>query len=190
MAQAIEGLDKTLKALRDYYPELYKELNRDIRPVMKGLQQEARALVPDDSPLSGWAYKRKDGKEPESKTSRARAFPRYNASIIRKGITFTMGMSKRQANGWVTAYTLFNRSAVGAIYETAGRKNPNGKTPAGARFIKKIQDQNGLFRVGTSSKSRGRLIFQAVNRDEGHARRAIETAIDKVSAKTQKKVAA
>ena len=189
MAKVVEGLDQTLKALRDYYPELYKELNREIRPVMKQLQSEARSFVSDTAPLSGWAYKRKDGKEPVSRTSRTRAFPRYDASIIRRGITYSLGMAKRQTNGWVTAYSLFNRSAVGAIYETAGRLNPNGNSKKGANFIKQIQKHNALYRVGTSPKSRGRIIFQAVNKDEGHARAVIEHSIAVVSVKTQKKVA-
>lgn len=195
MPKVIEGLDETLDALKNYYPALYKELNAEIRPVMKGLVMESRALIPNEiAGLSSWKYKRQKG-EKQSQTSRARAFPTYDASVARKGITFTLGLAKRNANGWVNAYTLFNRSAVGAILETAGRKNPNGdprsqsRNPkAGAHFIKSIQEQNALYRVGTSLKSRGRIIFQAVNKNEGKAAHAIEAAVNKASAKAQRKV--
>lgn len=197
MPRVIEGLDETLAALKEFYPETYKQMNKEIRPVMKGLVRRSQALVPDSiSGLSSWSKPRQDGGESKSRTSRARAFPKYNPQVIRKGITYTMGKSRRQKNGYVTMYTLFNRSAVGAIVETAGRKNPWGNPKsqsnnpmAGARFINSIATSVGkLYKIGASSKQRGRLIFQAFDQDAGAAQKAIVAAINKAKASTQNKI--
>lgn len=211
MARVIEGLGDTLAALKEFYPDTYKQMNKEIRPVMKGLVRRSQALVPDSiSGLSSWM---KANPEAKSRTSASRAFPTYDPSVIRKGITYTMGKSRRQRNGWVSMYTLFNRSAAGAIIETAGRVNPAGRPTshmtgrrknieittskdsrsnnplAGVHFINSISLGVGkLYKVGASKKQRGRLIFQAFDQDAGAAQRAVVAAIDKAKAATQDKV--
>lgn len=195
MARVVEGLDKTLAALKEFYPQTYKEMNKEIRPVMRGLVRRSQALIPESiDNLSSWSKQSIDAK---SRTSRERAFPKYDPAVIRKGITYTMGKSRRQRNGYVTQYTLFNRSAAGAIIETAGRKrnglpDPEGRSNnpnAGQWFINAIALGVGkLYKIGASEKQRGRLIFQAFDQDAGAAQKAIIASIEKAKAKTQDKV--
>lgn len=197
MAKVVEGLDETLAALREFYPHTYREMNREIRPVMRGLVREAQSYVPDSIPhLTQWGYKNKSGREPKSIIGKERAFPRYDANEVRRGIKYTTGRSRQNSKGWVSIYTLWNKSAVGSIIETAGRAypwgNPKGKSnnpKAGVAFINAISSSIGkLYKVGTSNDQRGRLIFQAVSRDAGAAERAILGAINKAKLSTQNRI--
>jgi hypothetical protein len=43
------------------------------------------------------------------------------------GITYSTSPSKPNKNGFVALARILNKSAAGAIYETAGRKNPQGQ---------------------------------------------------------------
>ena len=45
MPNAIEGLDSTLKALRKFSPDLYKQMNKEIRPALKSLANEAKTYL-------------------------------------------------------------------------------------------------------------------------------------------------
>ncbi len=116
------------KALKKFAPDLYKEMNKEIRAAMRVVVDDARSKVPNQiDGLSGW---QDQGKEVVSRTAgKVRGFPKYNPDIIRKGLTYSLGRSRRNYSGFVNTYRLLNRSAAGAIYETAGRKNPQGRTP-------------------------------------------------------------
>ena len=82
-------------------------------------------------------------------------------------------------------YLIYNASAAGGIYETAGRLNPGGDPAsksnnpgAGAHFINRM---GPLY--GDKQKERGRMIFRAAYEDRGKAQDAvilaISTAIEK-----------
>jgi hypothetical protein len=77
-------------------------------------------------------------------------------------------------------YFIFNASAAGSIYETAGRKNPGGDPAsksnnpgAGAHFINRM---GPLY--GDKQKERGRLIFRAAYEDRGKAQDAVILSIN------------
>lgn len=197
MARVVEGLDETLAALREFYPHTYRQMNKEIRPVMRGLVRQAQTYVPDSIPhLSHWSYQNKSGNQPKSIIGKDRAFPRYNPEEVRRGIKYTTGRSRANAKGWVSIYTLWNKSPVGAIIETAGRVhpwgNPKGQSNnpnAGVAFINAISSSIGkIYKVGTSNDQRGRLIFQAVSKDAGKAQRAILAAINKAKLSTQDRI--
>lgn len=189
MAHAIKGLDNTLKALRKLDPITYKEMNREIRPEMKRLQKKAQTFLPAEiSGLSNWL--RVQSPEAKSRTNKTRPFPKYDVNIARKGITYSVGKKKQRGSSWASLYALINRSASGAIVETAGRKvglagakahrsnNPN----ASAHFISAIEGRVGHFgRIGSGRKQKGRIIFRAVSEDEGIVRGKIVDAVNKAS---------
>jgi hypothetical protein len=183
MPVAVKGIVEFRSALRKYDPDLYKALNSDVTPVLKGLVNEAKSNVPN-SIFSGAMD---TGVERVSRTNRSRAFPVYNSSVIRKGLTYSIGKQKRNRSGWSSLYTLLNKSAIGAIVETAGRKHPYGDPEsksnnpnAGRQFIQEIAQAYGdLKQVGKGPKQRGRLIFAAVEKDQGKAVDAIMIALDK-----------
>jgi hypothetical protein len=186
MPVAVRGLVETQRALRKFDPDLYKALQAEIRPELSGMAREAKSLVPKYY-LSGAMS---DGKERQSRTSRSRAFPTYDNAQIRRGLTYSMGRQKRQRNGWQSMYSLLNKSAMGAIIETAGRLHPAGDPAsqsnnpnAGRAFIERANQISGLKQVGKGRKNQGRLAFAAVADNMGKAKAAIVDAIQRAEAK-------
>jgi hypothetical protein len=170
------------KALRAFAPDLEKQLRKDLAAAMKPVVAKARGFVPAEAPMSGWA--------PRS-FSEAR-FPFYSASTIKSGIVYSTSASKVNPYGFSSMATISNKSAAGAIYETAGRNGPQpwvGPTAggaskgvsrsvnpkAGAKFIENLPP------LTSSLKGRGRLIFKAWASDQGKAEGAAMTAIDKTT---------
>ena len=187
----VKGVKETIKALRKFDPELLKEMNSEIKSVMVPLRDKARGYAPSPVPgnLYGW-NENTVGKKITAKNSafrtfntegRLRLFPLYDYETVKKGIYYSQAPSKRNKNGWRALYFVANRSAAGAIYETAGRKNPGGDSKtksnnpgAGANFISRM---GPLY--GDTQSERGRMIFRAWQEDQGKAQDAVINAITK-----------
>lgn len=107
------------KALNEYAPELAKETQKEVAGHLRKVVNRARGFVPAKSPLSGWAN--------EVGEWEYRAF---DAGAIRRGLGYSTTPSRPNKRGFRTLAQIFNKSAAGAIYETAGRKNPQGQPPA------------------------------------------------------------
>ena len=95
MPVVLSGVDELKRALKKYAPDLRKEMDATIRAELKSVINETRDKVPGSPPggLYGWQDK---GQDVVSRTSKSRAFPRYNQMLIRKGLVYRSGTSKRQ----------------------------------------------------------------------------------------------
>ncbi len=118
------------KALKQYAPELAKETQKEIAGHLRKVVNQARGFVPSDSPLSGWGN-----------ATGIWEYRAFNAGLIKKGLGYSTTPTKPNKRGFRSLATIFNKSASGAIYETAGRKNPQGLPPA--QRVKKYR--NGKF---------------------------------------------
>jgi hypothetical protein len=123
MPVELQGAGALRKALNDYAPELAKETQKEIAGHLRKVVTRARGFVPAESPLSGWAN--------EVGEWEYRAF---DSDKIKKGLGYSTAISKPNKRGFRTLAQIFNKSAAGAIYETAGRKNPQGQTPGGGSY--------------------------------------------------------
>lgn len=192
MPVEVKGVIALRKALNAYAPDLAKELTDEITKSLKVIQKDARGFIPSMAPnnLYNWNDQAK-GRQITAKTSmfrtfntegRLRMFPLYNAAEIKGGIVYRTGYGKPNSRGFRSLFRVRNKSAAGAIYETAGRTHPNGdprsksnNPNAGARFVQ----QGPLYgRKKAGSDMRGRAIFRAWEQDEGkqvvHIMQAIE----------------
>ena len=133
------------KALKKYTPELAKETQKEVAGHLRKVVNRARGFVPADSPLSGWA-------NPVGEWE----YRAFNSGIIKKGLGYSTTPTKPNKRGFRSLATIFNKSAAGAIYETAGRKNPSGLPPA--QREKKFK--NGQFSMGWQS---GRDVNKSAN---------------------------
>jgi len=178
----IRGNTDLRKALRTFAPDLEKTLRDEMKAGLAPVVKQARGFVPATSPMSGWA--------PRS-FSEAR-FPFYNAQTIRKGIGYSTLVSKPNKNGFTSMARIYNQSAIGAIYETSGRKNPNGQAWVGPKaggtgkgVSRSINPKAGqqfienLDPLVTSLKGRGRLIYRAWAANRGVAEGIANKAVDK-----------
>lgn len=133
------------KALKNYSPDLAKETQKEIAGHLRKVVNRAKGFVPADSPLSGWA-------NPVGEWE----YRAYNAGIIKKGLGYSTAPSKPNKRGFRSLARIFNSSAAGAIYETAGRKNPNGQPPA----KRTLAYRNGEF---TETWESGKTINRSAN---------------------------
>lgn len=178
----IRGNTDLRMAMRRFAPDLEKNLRREMASGLKPVVRAARGFVPAESPMSGWA----------ARSFSEGRFPTYNASIIQRGITYSTAVSKKSKNGFTSMASIKNKSAVGAIYETAGRKNPNGQEwvgPKAGGASKGVSRSNNptagrtfidnLPPLVSSLQGQGRLIYRAWAEDKGRAHNIVMKAIDK-----------
>jgi len=178
----IRGNTDLRKALRRFAPDLEKTLKIEMREGLKPVVKQARGFVPGVSPLSGWA----------NRSFNEGNFPTYSPYSIVKGIGYSTNVTKPNKNGFTSMASIFNKSAVGAIYETAGRKNPNGQKWVGSKaggtgkgvsrsYNPKAGEQfiDALPPLVSSLKGRGRLIYRAWAANRGLAEGIVNKAVDK-----------
>jgi hypothetical protein len=116
---SLNGAIELRKALKKVEPTLAKESQKEISNLLKVVTARAKGYVPSQAPLSGW------GNSVGSWQDRV-----FRTSDIRRGLGYSTSPSKPNRRGFRSLATIFNKSAAGAIYETAGRKNPQGLPPA------------------------------------------------------------
>jgi hypothetical protein len=163
MPVAVKGGIELRKALRKFTPDLAKETQKEMGSLLKPIAAKARGFVPSDAPLSGWGKANVD----------ARWY--WNGRAAKKGVGYKTTPSKVNRSGFRSLARIQNASMSGAIYETAGRKNPGGN------FSPRLPGSL----VG-SRKMAGRAIFRAWSQDNGKTNaaviKAIENARDKFNA--------
>jgi hypothetical protein len=119
MPVEVKGAVELRKALRQYSPDLAKETQKEIAGHLRKVVNRARGFVPSESPLSGWANDAGEW-----------GYRAFDTGTIKRGISYSTVPSKPNKRGFRALAQIFNSSAAGAIYETAGRKNPLGLPPA------------------------------------------------------------
>jgi len=205
MATEVKGLIELKKALKDYAPNLAAQLDDQMALALGGIVKKSQSYVPNESPLSNWSYRKRSEKNAEGQ----RKFPLYNSAAVVKGIKYSSTPRRTNRKGFKAVYYIINKSAAGAIYETAGRKNANGQPwvgrlgdpndhgvshsnnpQAGSDFIQAMGElKQGNIESSTKRGRymKGRLIFRAWAEDYGKANAAALTAIFNVNEQFKKK---
>lgn len=195
MPVVIEGVVGLRKALTKLAPDIKKELDKEVREALKPILADAKSKVPAQAPGGLYNYNY-PGYERKSRTSRKRGFPSYDPKAIRKGLTYSVATGRMRNAGFVSLFTLFNKSASGAIIETAGRANPGGDSKsqsnnpdAGRRFIGAMNGIGALKDYsGRGQMSTGRLLYAAYYRNQGKAVNATLIAIEKAKQTFYKRI--
>jgi hypothetical protein len=200
MPVVVSGVPELKKALKKYAPDLRKQMDAEIRVALREVTSAAKAKVPGMAPGNLYNWNDKGG-DAISRTSKTRAFPKYDGALIRRGITYKLGATKRNRLGFSSLYSLLNSDAVGVIIETAGRVNPYGRTQkagrrygqgsqnigqsnnpnAGRIFVGAMNDIGPLKQYDKFSRGKGRLLYAAYADNQGKALDAVFKAIDKAS---------
>jgi hypothetical protein len=194
---SLNGAIELRKALRKIEPTLAKESQKEIANLLKVVTRRARGYVPSEAPLSGW------GNAVGIWENRV-----FRSSEVRRGIGYSTSPSKPNRRGFRSLATIFNKSAAGAIYETAGRLNPQGQPSqestrgvfssyidtsnkvnksannnAGRQFIDAlpplVDSQQSNVAGRRTRKTKGRLLFRAWAVDQGKTNAAVIKAMEK-----------
>lgn len=155
----VTGVKQLQKAMKEVEPALNKQMSKDIKTAMLIVRDKARGYLPvQNEVLSGW------GKGTVSaETINYRAFPAYNYALAKEKVAYSAGQNKRNRSGYKAAFYVYNNSAPGAIFETAGRKNkPQGE---GSLNPNAPEQFNSAAQMLSSMKGqgmqRGRVIYRA-----------------------------
>jgi hypothetical protein len=179
MPVELKGADKLRKALRKFEPDLAKAQTKEMTAVLKPITNKARGFMPaSGSQLSGWTKA-----SSSTETTNYRHFPKYDQTEAKRGVKYSTSPSKPNKRGFVSLARIINSSAGGAIYETAGRKNPQGQpSQASTRgvFSDYIDTSNKVNKslnpnAGKQFIARANALGQLVNarpRQQGQAGRA------------------
>ena len=116
MPTELEGALELRRAIAYLEPDLAVEVRNELAKLLRPIVAIARGYIPSTTPLSGW--------RPRSFSEAT--FPIYDGAEAKRGVGYRTSPSKPNREGWVALARIVNHSAAGAIYETAGRKNPYG----------------------------------------------------------------
>ena len=161
MPTELRGVKQLRYALKNFEPDLAKETQKEMAGALKPIVKEARNLVPAVSPLSGW----------RPRAFNEGRFPTWDTSIARRGITYRTSPSKPNRRGFSYAASIWNKSAVGVIYERSGVNPPGNKKSSRPNFAQALGSMEGRGRL------EGRAMFAAWNRNQGKATAAVIKAL-------------
>jgi hypothetical protein len=120
MPVEVVGVKDVLKGLSFIDTDMRRRVVAAIDPLMRGVASKAKGFVPANTDvLSGWT---------KAGTGTGK-FPKYDAGIAKAGIGYNPGSNKTFSNGFKVYNFVYNASRPGAIYEVAGRLNPQGRAP-------------------------------------------------------------
>lgn len=148
MPAKVVGVEDVLKGLSFFDDDMYNRIKTVLGPLMRDVESTAKSDVPGNGEmLSGWS------KPISSPDIKYRPFPKYDASTVKGGIGYKEGQNRKFKNGFQVENYVYNVSAAGRIYETAGRVNPQGRAP-----FTSIHEGGGVvaYEKERTSKSRSR----------------------------------
>jgi hypothetical protein len=120
MPVEVVGVKDVLKGLNFIDMDMRRRVVAAVDPLMRGVASKAKGFVPGNGDvLSGWT---------KAGTGTGK-FPKYDSSVVRAGIGYNSGQNKTFSNGFKVYNFVYNASRPGAIYEVAGRLNPQGRAP-------------------------------------------------------------
>ena len=152
MPASVKGAVELRKALREFTPDLAKETQKEIALILKPITNKARGFIPSTAPLSGWA------KSSETKWGSDRV---WSTGAAKRGIGYKTTPSKANRSGWRSLARIVNASAAGAIYETAGRVNPQGRPQA--PLVKVVAPRHANFGKTIRSGNKGQSLSNNPN---------------------------
>jgi len=127
----VEGLDKTLAALRIIDPELKKNLNREMVASVRPIVTKTKNRVVN-RPARNW------GRWIESGRNRDLS---WDPAVVKRGIGTSTANARAKA-GVRGQFRLMNKSAAGAIFENAGAAGGNGSVQS-HYFLKNLALRGG-----------------------------------------------
>lgn len=168
------GIKETLDALKDFDADAVKRFNKVINDELKGAERDARNIISEDPPMSGWS--KLDATR--GKTRGGAGWPGWNAGEIKSKITKTKVQGKVRGDYTTSAGSLLNKSAAGAIFEIAGRKTKAGfSRTSSAQFLRTLGN-----RFGAAS----RVVWRVVDKDRARIEANVSKALDDARAELQK----
>lgn len=168
------GIKETLDALKEFDKDAVKRFNKVINTELAGAERDAKNIIQDRPPMSGW--RRADATN--GRTRGGAGWPGWDAGEIKSKITKTKAQGRVRGNYTTSAGALLNKSAAGAIFETAGKKTKAGfGSGSGSQFLRTLGN-----RFGKAS----RVVWRVVDKDRARIEENVARALEEAKADLQK----
>ena len=174
----LTGIKETLDALKEFDKDAVKRFNKVINTELAGAQRDAKNLIDEDPPMSGW--RKSDAAKP-TKTRGGAGWPGWNAGEIKSKITKTRAEGKvRKGDFTTSAGALLNKSAAGAIFEVAGRKTKAGFGGGSS--------QQFLRTLGNRFGKASRVVWRVVDKDRARIQANVAKALNDAEKQLQREL--
>jgi hypothetical protein len=165
----LTGIKETIDALKEFDKDAVKRFNKVINTELAGAQRDARNIISEEPPMSGW----RKADAAKGRVRGGKGWPGWDAGEIKSKITKTKAQGKVRKGDYTTsAGALLNKSAAGAIFEVAGKKTKAGFGNSSAdQFLRTLGN-----RFGKASRVVWRVVDKDRARIEANVNRALEQA--------------
>lgn len=133
----IEGVQKTLRDLKKYAPDLHKEITDSIKGTMDQAANIARAKYALQ-PMEGWGYPRK--------TIQRTAFPVFSQAKAQKGVQVIVNKKSSKGKGSYKVAALRQNDGGGVIMDMAGSAT-DGTGVHGQQFVSNLRRYGKASRI-------------------------------------------
>lgn len=159
----ISGIKETIESLKKFDKSAARRLNKVINDELRQAEGDARALIKDKPPMSGWRTKA----AAKGRTRGGAGWPAWEPTVIRQGIVKSRSEGKVRSDYTTSSGALLQKSAAGAIFEVAGRRRSGEGT--GRQMI-------GVLNERFKGASRG--IWAVVDKDRDKILQNVRRAMD------------
>lgn len=155
----IVGLEKTIKALKDYDKGALRRFNKVINNQLAEVERDSRRIIDfvgndvSSAPMRGWVTTYGPVR-PKTTTRGGAGFPPWVPGNIKAGIRKSRAQGRIRPDYTTSAGAVINKSPAGVIFEVAGRRS-SGKGIRGQQFVRNLRQW------GRAS----RLVWRIVDRD-------------------------
>jgi hypothetical protein len=174
----LTGIKETLDALKEFDKDAVKRFNKVINTELAGAQRDARNIITDEPPMSGW--RKEDAAK--GRTRGGQGWPGWNAGEIKSKITKTKAQGKVRKGDYTTsAGALLNKSAAGAIFEIAGRQASGTK-----KMFAQTSSGQFLRTLENRFKKASRVVWRVVDKDRARIEANVNRALEDAKAQLQR----
>jgi hypothetical protein len=174
----LTGIKETLDALKEFDKDAVKRFNKVINTELAGAQRDARNIITDEPPMSGW--RKTDAAK--GRTRGGQGWPGWNAGEIKSKITKTKAQGRvRKGNYTTSAGALLNKSAAGAIFEVAGRQASGTK-----KMFAQTSSGQFLRTLENRFKKASRVVWRVVDKDRAKIEANVNRALEDAKAQLQR----
>jgi hypothetical protein len=174
----LSGIKETLDALKEFDKDAVKRFNKVINTELAGAERDAKGLINEDPPMSGW----RKADAAKGRTRGGQGWPGWNAGEIKSKITKTKAQGKVRKGDYTTsAGALLNKSAAGAIFEVAGRQASGTK-----KMFAQTSSGQFLRTLENRFKKASRVVWRVVDKDKDRIQANVARALEQAKADLQK----
>jgi hypothetical protein len=170
----LTGIKETIDALKEFDKDAVKRFNKVINTELAGAQRDARNIITNEPPMSGW----RKSDAAKGRVRGGKGWPGWDAGEIKSKITKTKAQGKVRGDYTTSAGALLNKSAAGSIFEVAGKKTKAGfGGGSSAQFLRTLGN-----RFGKAS----RVVWRVVDKDKDKIQANVARALEQAKADLQK----